>query len=432
MVVLLTLGIYDVQAAVIDSNWIGGGNGYSWGDANNWNPNIVPDNNSESTFAVTIQASEDYIDISLKENRTINQLDCNSSNNYEIDLYKDTPYRIKLTLLDSNGLTNYGSLEIEGARGMAIVGNVTNRAGAELEFWGIVDIDNGNLRNFVNGTIQIGGDDLGVTDGNLDNSGTVIIDPESEFGVETLHNSGLIYIRGGQCETDAVFDNNSTGVIQGHGEIYSDQIILNKGCIIASAGSLTVTGEDSIINTGLLRNNPVSLLHIQPSEDVNNLGKIEANAGGGIAFNCNLINRANALIELFGGTLAATTITQPVDANFAGFGTISGNVVIESNGVIQITGPTNIVGDVNIAENATLEISDGQTLITGHTICDGTIHLIGGTVIFQGGCDCEDCTIINEAGVDRNHFDINTNGIENMEDFAEFADDWLWQASWYD
>jgi hypothetical protein len=30
-----------------------------------------------------------------------------------------------------------------------------------------------------------------------------------------------------------------------------------------------------------------------------------------------------------------------------------------------------------------------------------------------------------------NHFDINTDGIENMEDFAEFADDRLWQASWY-
>jgi len=27
-----------------------------------------------------------------------------------------------------------------------------------------------------------------------------------------------------------------------------------------------------------------------------------------------------------------------------------------------------------------------------------------------------------------NHFDINADGIENLKDFAEFAQNWLWQA----
>jgi hypothetical protein len=55
----------------------------------------------------------------------------------------------------------------------------------------------------------------------------------------------------------------------------------------------------------------------------------------------------------------------------------------------------------------------------------------GGTVIFQGGCDCNDCNIINEAGLDRNHFDINADGAVRLDDFASFAQSWLWQASWY-
>jgi len=77
-----------------------------------------------------------------------------------------------------------------------------------------------------------------------------------------------------------------------------------------------------------------------------------------------------------------------------------------------------------------LQISDGQTLITGQTTNNGTIHLIGGTVIFQGGYT-GDGQIINDAGKDRSQLDMNKDGIQDMQDFAIFADNWLWKASWY-
>jgi len=163
-----------------------------------------------------------------------------------------------------------------------------------------------------------------------------------------------------------------------------------------------------------------------------NQGTVEANMHGGVTFEFNLFNQSNGIIKLLDGTLSAPTIRQCADANFTGFGGITGNVQIGPNAIIKLTGPTNIVGDVNIPAGATLEISDGQTLITGHTTCKGTIHLKGGTVIFQGGCDCTHCNITHEAGVDRNHFDINADGTVKLEDFAYFAESWLWQASWYD
>jgi len=64
-------------------------------------------------------------------------------------------------------------------------------------------------------------------------------------------------------------------------------------------------------------------------------------------------------------------------------------------------------------------------------LCDGNIHLIGGTAIFQGGCDCGDCNITHNPGTDRSHFVINADDIEDFRDFASFANSWLWQATWY-
>jgi hypothetical protein len=168
-----------------------------------------------------------------------------------------------------------------------------------------------------------------------------------------------------------------------------------------------------------------------PLPDVNNQGTIEVNADGAVVFDCNnLNNKSTGIIKLLGGNLAAKTITQAADANFAGFGGITGNVVIEPNGLIKLTGPTNIVGSVTIQTGATLQISDGQTLITGQTTNNGTIRLIGGTVIFQGGYSGSG-NITHEAGTYRSHFDINSDGIEDFKDFATFADNWLWQATWY-
>ncbi len=98
--------------------------------------------------------------------------------------------------------------------------------------------------------------------------------------------------------------------------------------------------------------------------------------------------------------------------------------------MISLTGPTNIIGGVTVSAGAILRISNGQTLITGQTVNNSTIELIGGTVIFQGGYSGAG-TIPVTAGTDRNHFDVNSDGIEDFKDFASFANSWLWQESWY-
>ncbi len=424
--IVLAIWICDLQAAQINSTWVGGSQN-EWGNASNWDPAIVPDNNATNTFAVTINAGS-YVWIGLQQSRTIDQLDCYG----EFELHKGLSdwTVVELALVDPNGLTNHGYLVIVG---LWINGDVTNTAGATLE---LEDMEiEGDLYNQAGATIEVFevSDEVCV-DGTVENAGLMTITLTSKLHVEggTLHNTGQLNIYGGGCVVyDGILNNNDTGLIKGFGMLYADQLVENKGQIYAYGGSLAVLSEGPLLNTGVLGNNSSSSLHIKPGEDVNNQGIIEVNAGGGVAFDCNLVNDPNGAIELVGGNLAATTITQKDGATFEGFGGITGDVVIEDNGIIKLTGPTNIVGDVTIPADATLRISDGQTLITGHTTCEGTIHLVGGTVVFQGGCDCNECNIINEAGIDRNHFDVNADGAVNLEDYASFVASWLWESSWY-
>jgi hypothetical protein len=422
--IVLVLPALNLQAAQISVSWDGGGDGQSWGDANNWDPNIVPNNEGGNTFVVTIDSNSigaSEVFVVIVQNRLIDQLDCNGV--VELDVW--TPEPVWLTVL--NGITNYGQLEPDD---LHILGDFTNTTGATCRLDEIAI--SADLINNSGATVEI--EVIVEVDQNVLNAGTITIIPRSGLWVDSqIQNTGSIQLFDAECTVDEVLDNNSTGLIKGSGVIYADQLLRNKGTIHAYGGSLAIGSKGPFLNSGILINSPASSLHTKPAVDVNNQGTIEVHAGGGIAFDRNLINDTNGVIELLGGTLAAKSITQSSDANFAGFGGISvtDEILIKSGAKIELTGPTNIVGDVNIPSGATLEISDGQTLITGHTTCDGTIHLIGGTVIFQGGCDCNDCNIINEAGLYRNHFDINADGTVNLKDFAGFANTWLWQATWY-
>ncbi len=411
----------NLQAAQIPCSWIGPDNGL-WGDPCNWDCGIVPDNNASQTFVVSITNAE----VTLAENWTVDKLDCYG----EVELNTWTDWA-QLTLADTNGLTNHGDLSIEGKWHDDINGKITNTGSAELY---LEDLEiAGDLFNPDGSIMGIKGK-IDTDEGNFENSGLIQIAPGSEFYIEEyVHNNGQIKIYGGAFGSDDDLVNNPLGIVEGFGVFRASQLLQNKGTIYAEGGTLTIAWfeEATLLNSGVLGNTPGALLNIKSEEEVNNTGTIEVNAGGGITFDCNLVNEPNGVIQMYGGTLAATNIIQSANATFKGQGDITGNLTIESNSLIALTGPTNIFGDVNIPVDATLEISDGQTLITGHTTCDGTIRLIGGTVIFQGGCDCEDCTITHEAGTGRNHFDINEDGTVNFDDFAAYADNWLWQASWY-
>lgn len=386
-----------VHAEQIFSTWVGPDGGF-WSDANNWDPNIVPDNNETNTFAITIDAND--VDIWFSQDRMIDYLDVKGDG---VEICTDSFHEVSLTLIAPKGLTNYGNLHIGGDGIIDISGQITNADNAKLELWW-VEIE-GNLYNSTNAKLEFGSH----------------VEIEGEY----FQNDGniLIWPTCSEVVIDSVFRNY--GQIQSHGSPIFVSTLENSGAI-RGYGFVYLEGE--FLNNGIIQNEIGGAFHIEArAEDPDNNGIIEANSSGAVTFNYNLTNNPDAMIRLLGGTLSAPTISQKAGATLEGFGGITGDVIIEEDGLIRLTGPTNIVGDVEIGINAVLEISDGITLVTGHVTNNGTIHMKGGRLIPQGGLT-NNGNIIWEPGLYNNVADFNLDGHVNINDFADFAGTWLWQA----
>lgn len=427
-VAILAFWACNLQAGQTPCSWVGGEEGL-WEDANNWSCGIVPDNNESQTFAITINTGTSNVAATLSENHCIDQLGCYGDVELRSGVWNT---RFATLTVGPNGLTNYGDLEIEN---LYIDGNIINTDGATVIFdeeHGHEDRFRGYLYNHAGGFIDIQ-DSLNFDEvGHLDNAGTITI----EWGAKiyggtftTITNTGTLNLRNALCVSFVEFLNDSNGIIAGSGAVQAEERFENRGTICANTGAIAVVCGGSFINTGILRSNGVTALDIQAlAADVNNQGTIEINAGGSVTSISNLTNKPDAVIKMLGGTLIAPTITQSASATFEGFGNITGDVNIDANGLVKLIGSTNIVGNVNVGSGAVLEVRDGITLITGHTTNNGTIRMIGGRVICQGGLT-NNGEVIWEPGTYTNQADFNLDGSVDMRDFAEFADTWLWHSA---
>ena len=431
MAVVLFFSACNLRAEQISVSWDGGGDTRSWEDPYNWDPNTVPENNASDTFAVTIDSGSGEIEVTWEYEHTIDRLDCYGDVSLEGPPWEWT----WLTLVDASGLTNHGVLGInsQGLELCEIHGNVTNTSGALLDLHG-AKIE-GNITNQMDATIEANGE-VDVRDGSLVNAGLVVIGDHELNIKQNMYNTGQVKIyTGGLCVGD-ILDNDANAVITGLGVIFAGEDLVNNGRIFATGGDLVLaTGQGTFLNSGIIGNAALTALNLvgfsAPTGDANNQGTIEANAGGGVAFDSNLVNEPNATITLLGGTLSAPNITQSADATFEGQGNITtDNLLIETDGFIRLNGPTNIFGDVQIEPNGTLEISDGLTLVKGETTCNGTIHMKGGWLIPQGGITGT-CNVIWEPGLYTNVADFNLDGKVDFKDFSYFANTWLWKTSWF-
>ncbi|MHC4621402.1 MAG: hypothetical protein ACYTEQ_26975 [Planctomycetota bacterium] len=427
--VLLCL-VGTVKGEQIMVTWDGGGDNHSWADEYNWNPDIVPGNTETDSFAVTIDGTTSAVEVwLLNPGRSIDSLITSG----EVELYGDWVY---ITIID--GLTNYGSLEVGDLR---ILGNITNAAGAMLA---LDDVDvEGDIYNLPEGGMVIS--DWSGVRGNFGNYGWVVSTAAGDFLVDDgmFANNGMIQMKGGTVGagiSPSLLINGSSGRIWGHGIVVGGVYINNSGAIEATSGNLAVHTEGSMINTGTLSVATGSSLYLEVgTTDVNNAGQVRISHAGVFSVHreplysqpqgCTFYNDPCGTVSMLGGLCAAETIIQKAGAIFEGFGGITGDLIMDPDGIIRLTGPTNIVGDVSINPSATLEISDGITLVTGHTLCNnGTIHMKGGRLVPQGGFTNGNCNIIWEAGTYSNVADFNLDGKVNFKDFADFAGTWLWQA----
>jgi len=438
--IVLATAVCNVKAYTQDDlhmSWVGESNG-DWETGANWESfecdpgfppppactpyRMAPDNNGTNvtdTFYVTINGGTGGVEVGLGENHTITSLHCQG----QVELQSYNWYNMNLTVL--NGFTNSGQTSIDS---LDITGNVTNNTGGYLDLGSHLNI-HGNLYNAAGAKIEAYPDDVDIEGGTVHNDGLIWANGGGNLGeADGFINDGQIqFFFAGSCNGET-FVNNGTGSITGSGAI-TGGTLTNIGTIYAVGGPFLCYFEN-ITNTGTIGNLAGGAMSVvTSSSDMTNHGVIEINAGGSTAFDSNLINASNGIIRMLGGTLAATTITQSAGAAFEGFGAITGNVIISPSGLIKLTGPTNIIGNVTIQSGATLEISDGQTLVTGATVNNGTIHIKGGRFVPQGGLTGGG-TITWEAGDIYNSMtDFDLDGKVDFRDFAAFADTWMWQAA---
>ena len=137
MAIVLAFDASNLQAAQITVNWDGGGDGHSWCDADNWDPNIVPDNDGNN-FNVTIDSNSlglNHIITMFGAGRTVDQLFCYGNILFTCGNPCIRPYVPPswpgpgLILEHTEGLVNHDNLEISSTE---IRGNIINYGYLEL------------------------------------------------------------------------------------------------------------------------------------------------------------------------------------------------------------------------------------------------------------------------------------------------------------
>jgi len=406
----------------------------SWSDYGNWWVEMYPDPPGDccvpNNLSNVILNNAETVCLDTSGTTIINSL----TNSGDSVLWIETGWNPCLKMVNFH---NQGELDIAGHRDsrMEITSSVVNDAGARLQISYDLSFD-GNITFSNAGELNVRkAVKFHFSDGTFINTGMIQVDTASELEVGNLQNYSTVNIHGGELNAQSDLINEGApsvnmGSITGWGVVYGKSSFQNQAgsSITASIGTLRLVTEGTISNNGIIKNLPMSSLDIvdlSPPTDVMNSGTIEVNTGGGVAVHSNLYNSNS--IQLLGGALSANTITESSGAIFSGFGNITANIVIENNGTIQLTGPTNIIGDVTIGSNATLEVRDGQTLVTGHTTNNGTIYIIGGTIIFQGGLT-DNGDIIRESSSSINAADFNYSGGVDGSDLAVFASEFGWTA----
>ncbi len=377
------------------ANWTGGEG--PWDDANNWDTEVYPDNFiTGDEWTCIIDGGGTWANVGLQNSRTVSYVQTYSTGDGGVDIGNWSSWDPWVSLAFVT-LTNYGTLELDRMR---VSGNIENNSSAEIEMedlWVTGNVDNfgyiwcynvevkGDFTNRAGAHVEVE-DIVEVEDGTFTNDGTAVLLPFGSLDAfESLINNNLVLLYGGECSADGAFVNNGTA--QGGGFLHSSTQINNTGVILSENADLTLhTGGiavyGTVINAGSLGNSPGASLHVMAAS-VDHTGVIEVHSQGAVTFTCDLTNPAGAEISLSGGALSAPNVTNQAGASFSGFGQVAGNLTNQGN--VDFFGDSQIVGNLHNEVGALLGIRNGDLLIVGDTVNDGTIKAYNGQVFFEGG-----------------------------------------------
>lgn len=250
-------------AETVHSSWIGGYTSY-WHDAANWAPEVVPQNNSETSFVVTI--GDPNASVSCFYGHTINSL-------------------------SNHGWLWSGSLTFDAPEGFYNAGEFGSYGGDYLSYPSVLT---GNIHNEVGAIFTV------TNPGN--SAAYVMIDG-------TLRNDGVVSIQGGQgthrygAGLTFAHDTDLTGtgelVLDGGDDSY---LYTNDGVVLTNTSTHTirsVTGGNinaTLINEGLIdiATGQELLLYGQPKT---NVGEIQIGTSADLRVTCDFTNEGQLTFE---------------------------------------------------------------------------------------------------------------------------------------
>jgi hypothetical protein len=416
---VVLLSVCPVWSAQTESSW--NSDEGSWNEPSNWSPQVVPNNSGIDTYAVIIdRPGEVLIELGEDAQYMIDSLDTYGEVILEPAL---NPYTIAtLVVLEPNGLTNHGMLEMMRTLMMA---DVVNTDGGDLQLSDV--LIEGNVQNDPGCGIEIE-DSVGI-EGQLKSAGEVSLFGSGLLQVENgLVNSGWMQLNGGSVEIEGGLDING-GTIAGTGLVHLDEPgdYQNSGWLFAQNGPLQINVNGAIINHATIQSSVGADVHLRTSATSTNHGSIKV-IGGNVSCSSEMVNAFGGQIHVMGGSLQTPTLRQKPDGEFHCYGDVFGAVVVEANAAVHFNGDCRVFGPITIEPNGRLEVSDGRLIATDPVTNDGTIRLHGGQVVPRGGYSGSGQIVWNQSAFS-NAADFNLDGNVNFKDFATFANTWLWTAT---
>lgn len=419
LTILLLFFIFSSSAFGITVTWDGGGDGVHWSDADNWNPNILPQ--AEDFVFISQKSVEVDIDVRIKKL----QLDGASIEIQAVDFS-----------IGSNGegihsnnsqIHNYGSVYIQtGSIGVVLDGNSRLFNYQEIEIVeGTIGIEIRMNAELINESfIKISESHSGIYSASLieNKSGATILIEESgttatgmfsdtlatvnNHGTIDIRNSGLVGMRSyGLLNNFNLIELKDCfwGILTSHSTINDtpSKIVNNSGAIIkidTESNLFHTNALDSVINNGFIgivgengtgitssgyfiNNDSIMVQMERGSQGILNANEFVNSASGRVQVLGNITGIANTKDFTNHGEIVGVGVETGIENNPTGKFTCAENSSIEINNPMEF-GLVNL-GDFNLEGDCRIVNGQGAGLLNnGHM----TIHS-SGSLIMSGISD---------------------------------------------
>ncbi len=379
--------VVPAPGSIVESTWVGGGGDSNWTNAGNWAPAMVPDNDTNNSFNVTI----DNAGVDLGSDVTIVDFTFNTTGGVGSTLTITAGSELRVdgdATIDFGGVTG-GEMHVVGAtaigRELSLDGCMF-RASGDIDFGtaganGLIELaggaqllSDGNLTILRDGTIDAGGGTL-VNGGNLVKSGTN--GTASITGSALVDSGGTIAVQTGTLDLDGIEMLDSTLVAEDGTTLRIGQI----GVLSEAGGSANVCDTTG---TGI----------IEFSGGVFEVNGVVASTGTGV------LQFVNGVRLIGQGGLNASA-TAPALMNNCAIGDPNSGTGVENLGSMDLIA-------VTISDRGLRNKPGGEIRIPGGLV--GGIQVEFGTFVNEGTVEQEKQINLGAVGVVTNAMTWNSHG----------------------